>query len=114
MHEYQAEGPLRGFPFSLLFHTGSKALPKNDPTFFDDEELSEKCILFKTISICWDKGITTYFNGNFENVSEARKNNKSKYRKKYVELCFEKTLFVDQAQYESLCLDAFVQIYVNI
>ena len=106
--------PMNQNQFRFFLGIATFFINENDPTFFDDEELSEKCILFKTISICWDKGITTYFNGNFENVSEARRNNKSKYRKKYVELCFEKTLFVDQTQYESLCLDAFVQIYVNI
>lgn len=86
----------------------------NDPTFFEEDELKEKCVLFKTIAISWDKGIDEFFGGKFENVSEARKTNKSKYRKKYVDLCFIKTLFKSEDEFEQLCRDSFIEIYVNI
>lgn len=87
---------------------------ESDPTFFEENELYEKCALFKTIATSWDKGIDKYFQGKFENVSDARKNNRTKYRKKYVELCFQNTLFLDQREYEIKCLEAFEQIYVNV
>ena len=86
----------------------------NDPTFFEDDELNEKCELFRQIALTWDDGIKTHFDGSFENVSEARKTNRSKYRKKYVELCFQKTLFSKKEDFIYLCSDAFVEIYVNI
>lgn len=86
----------------------------NDPAFFEDDELNDKCVLFRQIALSWDYGIKVYFDGSFDNVSEARKTNKAKYRKKYVELCFQKTLFSGKECFSGLCGEAFVEIYVNI
>lgn len=86
----------------------------NDPNFFEDAELNDECELFRQIALSWDEGIKKYFKGSFENVSEARKKNKSKYRKKYVELCFQKTLFNKKDYFAVLCSEAFIEIYVNV
>ena len=86
----------------------------NDPTFFDQEELDEKCILFREIALSWDEGIKLYFKGSFDNVSDARKNNKAKYKNKYVDLCFKNTLFETANNFREICLNAFIEIYVNI
>lgn len=86
----------------------------NDPTFFEEEELNEKCELYRQIALSWDEGIKTHFDGSFENVSEARKTNRAKYRKKYVELCLQKTLFSKKEDFANLCLEVFVEIYLNI
>lgn len=86
----------------------------SDPTFFEIEELNEKCVLFREIVLTWNFGIKKYFDGSFENVSEARKKNKSKYRKKYAELCLQKTIFSKINDFQTLCMEAFVEVYVNI
>ena len=106
--------PMNQNQFRFFLGIATFFINDNDPTFFEEDELNEKCILFKTISISWDRGIDEFFDGKFENVSEARKTNKSKYRKKYVDLCFSKTLFKSEDEFEQLCRESFIEIYVNV
>lgn len=85
-----------------------------DPTFFTYEELNERCVMFREIALSWDEGIKKFFDGLSDNFSEARKTNKSKYRRKYVELCLQKNAFSDNTDFKILCMEAFVDIYVKI
>lgn len=89
-------------------------MKENDPTFFEEDELEEKCVLFRQIALSWDEGIGTHFNGRFENVSEARKNNKAKYKNKYVDICLKNALFENPENYKKVCSDAFIDVYVNV
>lgn len=89
-------------------------MKENDPTFFEQEELDDKCILFRQIALSWDDGIKQFFDGSFENVSEARKNNRAKYKNKYIDLCLKNALFANLEDYKNICTEAFIAIYVNI
>ena len=99
----------------LRFFLGitSKFLKKCDSTFLNDEELKYKCLLFLTISKQWFACVEKYFNGNLKNATEARRNNKAKYRGKYSDLCLERTMFVKKESWTEICENSFVEIYVN-
>jgi hypothetical protein len=106
--------PMNQEQFRFFLGIASLFIKDNDPTFFHEEELFDKCLLFKTISLSWDAGIKTYFEGYLHNASNARRQNKSKYRRKYVDLCFTKTLFSSADEYALKCLEAFAEVYVKV
>ena len=100
----------------LRFFLGitSKFLRKCDSTFLNDSELNEKCLLFLTISKRWFVGLELHFDGNLKNASEARRNQKAKYRGKYSDACLERTLFVESDEWQDICDDVFKDIYINL
>lgn len=100
--------------FRFFLGVATFFMKDNDPTFFDEDELNDKCVLFREIALSWDKGIKTHFEGSFDNVTEARKKNKAKYKNKYVELCLKNALFEEPNNYKTVCSKAFEDIYVNI
>lgn len=86
----------------------------HDLCFLDDQDVFDEMDKALTFEKIWNEGLKKYFKGDEKNMSEARRKSRKKYKEKYIKACMNSTMFAEKDNYEKLCEEAFVSIYVNV
>jgi len=89
-------------------------LKNRDTSVFEDDELYKKYELLYEIVVQWNALLKKYFKGKTENFSKARKNNVTKYKRKYVSQTISESKFKTIEQMPELCEKIFVSLFVDI
>lgn len=106
-------GDMKEDDFRMFLFIMNEYLKNRDTTIFEQDELYAKYeYLFKIVKN-WNLLLKEYFDGKIQNLSKARKNNPTKYKKKYVVNVLEKTRFNNQ-NIDLICRDVFQEVFVDV
>lgn len=89
-------------------------LENKDLTVFDDEEIFAKYDFLYAIVLNWNDLFKKYFDSKKDNLSEARREKFTKYKKKYISEVLVNSKFATIEELPRICEDAFKNHFVNI
>ncbi|MDY4819376.1 MAG: hypothetical protein SO206_03865 [Bacilli bacterium] len=89
-------------------------LEKRDLSVFDDDEVQIKFDFLFTIVIQWNDLFKKYFSSKKSNLSDARREKFTKYKKKYISDVLTNSKFATIEMLPSICEDAFKKYFVDI
>ncbi len=105
---------MREDDFRMFLLVINEYLKNRDTSVFEDEELFKKYgLLYETV-VQWNVLLKKYFKGKTENFTKARKNNVTKYKRKYVSQSISESKFKTTEQMPQLCEKIFVSLFVDI
>lgn len=105
---------MREDDFRMFLLVLNEYLKSRDTSVFDDEDLYKKYEFLYEIVNQWNVLLKKYFQGKTDNFTKARKNNVTKYKKKYVSQSIIDSRFKTIDQMAELCERIFVSLFVDI
>lgn len=100
--------------FRMFLMVLNEYLKNRDTSVFSDEELFKKYDLLFEVVVQWNILLKKYFKGKTDNFSKARKNNVTKYKKKYVAQSIAESKFKTIHQAPFICESVFKTLFVDI
>ncbi len=89
-------------------------LEKRDLSVFEDDEVYNKFDYLFAIVVQWNAMFEKYFDSKKSNLSDARKEKFTKYKKKYISEVLSNSKFSSNDEMPEICENAFKKIFVDI
>ncbi len=105
---------IREDDFRMFLLVLNEYLKTHDTSVFDDEELNIKYEFLLDVVYNWNNLLKEYFGGKTDNFSKARRENVTKYKKKYVSQVIKKARFKRKEELVEICKKIFVELFVDI
>ena len=100
--------------FRMFLLVMNEYLKTHDTSVFEDEELFLKYEFLFEVVYCWNDLLKQYFGGKTDNFSKARRENVTKYKRKYVCQVIKNSKFRNKNDLQTICRNTFVSLFVDV